>query len=92
MGHLRQVGNYCLAVNVLAEGQRNFCVLLRRVPIGGLEELAQFHRYLARIGKLNSHGVFPGIGARMLIRSALVARARSRSRTHDLVTRTPLAG
>ena len=35
-------------------------MLLRRVPIGRLEELAQFHRYLAGIGKLNSNGVFPG--------------------------------
>ena len=29
MRHLRQVGDDCLAVNVLAEGERNFCVLLR---------------------------------------------------------------
>ena len=29
MRHLRQVGNDCLAVNVLAEGERNFCVFLR---------------------------------------------------------------
>ena len=60
MRHLRQVGDNCLAVNVLAEGERNLCVLLRQIPIGRLEELAQFHRYLAGIGKLNSNGVFPG--------------------------------
>ena len=34
----------------------------------------------------------PGIGARMLMRSARVARARSRSRLTILSTRTPFAG
>src|SRR5262249_46751761 len=52
--------NDCFAVNILAEGERNFCVLLRRLPVGRLEELAQFHRHLAGIGKLNSDGVFAG--------------------------------
>src|SRR5204863_6340631 len=35
-------------------------MLLCRVPIGRLEELAQFHRDLAGIGKLNANSVFPG--------------------------------
>src|SRR5262249_60092824 len=50
----------CLAINVFAERERNFCVLLRRFPIGRLEELAQFHSHLAAIGKLNSNSVFAG--------------------------------
>src|SRR5262249_15335248 len=32
------------------------------LPIGRLDELAQLHRHLPGIGKLNSNGVFPGNG------------------------------
>src|SRR5262249_7187399 len=78
--------------------ERNFCVLLRRLPISRLEELAQFHRHLAAIGKLNSNGVFAGnrrenvnsLGARRSCKIAL--KAYNLVHTHALCRINFVAG
>src|SRR5207247_10801206 len=47
-----------LAVNVLAQRERNFGVFFRCFPIRRLKKLTQFHRDLASISQLDSNSVF----------------------------------
>ena len=91
MRHLREIGDDGFAVNIFAERERELrgslpfqssdCKSSRSVTL----TLRLFASSMPTVS-------LPGIGARMLIRSARVARARSRSRLTILSTRTPFAG
>src|SRR6516164_11536444 len=59
--------------------------LLRGIPIGRLEEFAQFHRYLACIGKLNSDGVFAGNRRENVDSLSARSSCKVALETHDLV-------
>src|SRR5262245_13486430 len=83
--HLRQIGDDSLAVNIFAERERNSCVLLRRLPIVRLEELAQFHRHLSGVSKFNPNGVFAGNRRENVDSLSARSSCKVALETHDLV-------
>ena len=90
--HLREIGDDCFAVNIFAERERQFRFRAGLFPILRLQQLAQRHFHFARVRQLDADRVLAGNWRENLIRSARVARARSRSSATILSTRTPLAG
>src|SRR6266478_4189126 len=90
MRHLGQISQDDFAVHILTEHNRNTHGSLS--PFLRFENLRSvtfiFFVFAISIPTVS----FPGIGARMLILSARVARAKSLSKLLILSTRTPLAG
>ena len=90
--HLREIGDDRLAVDILAERERESCARFRFFPIVDCSSSRNVTFTLRLFASSMPTVSLPGIGARILMRSARVARARSRSRLTILSTRTPLAG
>ena len=58
--HLREIGDDCFAVNILAQCQRKPGLRLGFLPILRLKQFAQRHFHFAGVGQFNSDGVFAG--------------------------------